>query len=127
MVGDADLRLRLGSGRGLPGARAAERADQDPGATALPDDASASNNVSSVIVTSGEESDVAPAGGNAAWTAAHGTDANTTSALLNVAGSSAQVGVLTTDTSGQIGLRALSGQNPNVYWVTRGFVDFRRS
>lgn len=82
----------------------------------------------SIILTSGDEADVAPSAYNVnGFTAAPGYDfsgmgAGGSTNAVNQIGS----GLLTTNTSGQIGARA-SGSATTMYLVTRGFKDFRRS
>lgn len=82
-------------------------------------------NASSIIFTSGDETDVAPSAANVAgFTAAPGFDlcyyngsTNTPVPIANA--------MLTTNTSAQIGARA-DGASRNLYLVTRGYKDFRR-
>jgi len=80
--------------------------------------ANIANNVG-VILTSGDETDVAPGTYGATWTLVPGYD-------LSV-GSNSMVGstYLTTNTSGEIGARATGVAS--LYLVTRGWKDFRRS
>ena len=77
-----------------------------------------------IIFTSGDETDVAPSGGPT-WTTAPGFDTgyNSPSAATILA---TRDGILTTNTTGQIGARA-TGTSSSLYWVTRGFKDWRRS
>jgi hypothetical protein len=80
------------------------------------------NNNATVLLTSGDETDVAPAA-NAGTTAPlyDYTQAGTT-----YSASAPRDGELTTNTSGQIGIRAQAASQ-NAYLVTRGFEDFRRA
>ncbi len=74
-----------------------------------------------VLFTSGDETDVAA--GSYTWSTAPGAD------LWTNSGAGVSVdrdGMLTTNTSGQIGARA-SSASATMYWVTRGFKDFRRN
>lgn len=73
-----------------------------------------------VLLTSGDEVDVAPDANN--WTTAPGSDGY---GVTGASSSFPRDGLMTTNTSGQIGARALSG-TASLYWVTRGFKDFRR-
>jgi hypothetical protein len=85
--------------------------------------ASGGTNSTFIILTSGDETDVAPTGaGSGLFTTTPGAD------LFNN-GSSFALGlnaILTTNTSGQIGARA-NTTSVSWVWVTRGFKDFRRS
>lgn len=80
-----------------------------------------------VILTSGDETDVAPSAYNVnGFTTAPGYDlsgmgSGGTTNAVNQVGS----GIVTTNTSGQIGVRA-SAAATTLYLVTRGFKDFRR-
>lgn len=75
------------------------------------------------LLTSAAETDVAPTGTNSlAWTTAPGSEAGDGSGLIVTM---PRDGSLITNTSAQIGWRS-SGAS-TVYFVTRGFVDFRRS
>lgn len=86
--------------------------------------AGAANSSNWLIVTSGDETDVAPnTGGSLGFTAAPGWDIENNGASIYSAGS---IGVLTTNTSGQIRARANTSSVP-FQWVTRGFKDFRRN
>jgi hypothetical protein len=76
-----------------------------------------------VILTSGDETDVAPFASSSmstapGWDIANG--AGTTS--VNTKGD----GELTTNTSGQVGARSTT-TGVTLYWVTRGWVDWRRN
>ena len=82
---------------------------------------SVSSSAGGVITTSPDETDVAPTG--ASWTAVPGSDMGDEGSYLIT---SLRDGVLTTNTSGQIGVRANSGTTNAFHWVTRGFKDFRR-
>jgi hypothetical protein len=82
-----------------------------------------SGNGFGVIITSGDETDVAPTAFNG--TAAPLFDfAYSTSPAEGI--SNSRDGLVTTNTSGQIGTRA-SSASETVYAVTRGWKDFRRS
>ena len=74
-----------------------------------------------ILLTSGDETDVAP--GAYSWTTAPGADVYAS----GTQNSANYTGFLTTNTSGQIGARVNSGSSNSFYWVTRGFKDFRRS
>lgn len=75
-----------------------------------------------IILTSGDEVDVAPAAaGN--WTVAPGNDLNTNTGTVLGGFFS---GYITTDTSGQIGARAAAAST-SLYVVTRGWKDWRRT
>jgi len=88
--------------------------------------ASSATNIS-IILTSGDESDVATVV-NGDWTTVpgfdffYGSNVNVATVL-----SSPRDGLLTTNTSGQIGARAQTGSSNTFYFVTRGFKDWRRS
>lgn len=80
----------------------------------------------SIIITSPDETDVVPAGytiGNyyTFFSAVPGYDG----AGNSTGGYVTNDAILLTDTSAQIGIRA-AGTVPVVYWVTRGWIDFRR-
>jgi hypothetical protein len=75
-----------------------------------------------MIITGGDESDIAPTG-TGPWTTVPGSD------LYSIAGGggvSNQLGDYITNTSGQIFVRATASAR-NLYVVSRGFKDFRRS
>lgn len=73
----------------------------------------------SIILTSGDEGDVAPANGSGTpWTAAPGMDINGAGVIASP--------FLTTNASGQIGARAYASAT-HLYLVTRGWRDPRRS
>jgi hypothetical protein len=75
-----------------------------------------------VIITSGDETDVAPnsvSGGSAPL-----SDGLGNTILIE---SIPRDGVVTTNTSGQIGIRCSEASNTTLYGVTRGWKDFRRS
>jgi len=77
---------------------------------------------SGLIITSGDETDVAPTS-TLAFTAAPGADG---ASLSGYTQSTLRDSVLTTNTSAQVGVReAASGVD--IYWVTRGWKDFRSS
>jgi hypothetical protein len=71
------------------------------------------------IVTSGDETDVAPAA--TSFTSAPGNDGYNNGSWATGGGG----GFVTTNTSGQIGIRG-SGSF-TMYWITRGFKDWRRN
>ena len=73
-----------------------------------------------VIITSGDEVDIAPSALAANWTTLPGYDL-----IGNFENSLISTGPWTTNTSGQINMRA-SASSTGVYLVTRGFIDFRR-
>lgn len=76
-----------------------------------------------ILLTSGDETDVLPVVvSNVPWSVAPGADIVTNSVGLTVS----RDGLLTTNTSGQIGARG-SAASLHFYFVTRGFRDFRRS
>lgn len=78
-----------------------------------------------IILTSGDETDVAPtATGDIVFNSAPGHDTGFNSA--NIETGSSVTPLLTTNTSGQIGARA-NGASVGIWVVTRGFKDFRRS
>lgn len=73
----------------------------------------------SVILTSGDEVDIAPPNGSGTpWTAAPGMDINGAGVIASP--------FLTTNTLGQIGARAYASST-HLYLVTRGWSDARRS
>ena len=76
-----------------------------------------------LIITSGDETDVAPVvAAGQTWTSGPGSDSTMASAGSFVSLFSG----VTTNTSGQIGVRS-NNASMGIYWVTRGFKDFRRS
>lgn len=78
------------------------------------------------IFTSGDETDVAPTGNSTtAFTTAPGFDMSSNPANSTISGTAGDH-MLTTSTLGQIGCRAASGSTNSLYWVTRGFRDWRR-
>lgn len=84
--------------------------------------------VNAVLVTSGDETDVAPTStGAISFSTAPGFDMQYQS-NANVVASIPMLGNagFTTNTSGQIGIRAAS-TSTSVLWDTRGFKDFRRA
>lgn len=81
---------------------------------------SSSSNIN-LILTSGDETNVAPASGAGSWSAAPGFDF-TNSGTFENGGQNGSF--LTTNTSGQIAGRATG--NATLYLVTRGFKDWRR-
>lgn len=88
--------------------------------------ASSGLTTANIIFTSGDETDVAPAagtgsGGFALVPGADLTPISSGGIDLYTTGS----GVITTNTSGQIGARA-TAVSIDLYWVTRGFKDWRR-
>jgi hypothetical protein len=74
------------------------------------------------ILTSGDETDAIPVSGTG-FTAAPGADAYNNGSWQN---GGLNGSVLTTNTSAQIGIRGYISSSP-LYWVTRGFKDFRRT
>jgi len=89
--------------------------------------ASSGLTAATIIFTSGDETDVAPAAsvGPGGFALVPGCDLNPTASggidlYVNASG------VITTNTSGQIGARA-STTAIDLYWVTRGWKDFRRA
>jgi len=76
------------------------------------------------LLTSPDETDVPlPGGGGTQWSAAPGEDINVSGSVLDVGGN-INSGILTTNTSAQIGIR--SSNTAQIYVVTRGWKDFRR-
>lgn len=77
------------------------------------------------LITSGDEVDVAPtASGGTEFTSAPGNDFGQVSGTGS--DSNARDGIITTNASGQIGIRSTT-TSVNLAWVTRGFKDFRRN
>jgi hypothetical protein len=92
--------------------------------------ANSATNSQAIILTSGDETDIAPTTGTqpGEWITVPGADFITPSASGFSGGGASfpRDGLLTTNTSGQIGARA-SASSTSFYWVTRGWIDFRRS
>lgn len=83
---------------------------------------------STVIFTSGDETDIAPTTGGASnlnWQTVPGADMGEASSALS-GFSYPRDGRLTTNTSGQIGARSSQAAN-TIFFVTRGFEDWRRN
>jgi hypothetical protein len=86
---------------------------------------SSNNSASNVVIyTSGDETDVAPTTvSNQNFGSSPGFDIGGSSSASTLTWGG---GILTTNTSGQIGARA-SASSVDINWVTRGFKDWRRS
>lgn len=78
-----------------------------------------------IILTSGDETDIAPTNTNGGFTTVPGMDLayNVAQTLSITVG---RDGILTTNTSSQIGARS-TASSTTLYLVTRGFKDFRRT
>lgn len=81
----------------------------------------------STLLMSADETDVAPTDGTFWWATVPGADLKYSGPGTGTVASPSRDGLLTTNTSGQIGARALSGTGNALYLVTRGWKDYRRN
>lgn len=84
-----------------------------------------SNFPAAYLIMSGQETNVACGSATTVWSSPPGYDQAFLGSSLNYTVGSCRDGMLTTNNSGQI---RIAGQSAgmSVYWITRGFKDFRR-